>query len=168
MDIKKELLKEHSKEQAEYIAAFIGTDKNRFKDLMSLFLGDDYRTSQRAAWAVSKCHDKNPELIAPYLKHMLQNLEKAHHDAVKRNTLRILQDIEIPESLWGKTADVCFKVMQSSAEPIAVKVFGMTVLANICQKVPELKNELRLIIEDQLPYGSAGFKSRAKKVLKDL
>ncbi|MEQ8924790.1 MAG: hypothetical protein RLO81_03190 [Fulvivirga sp.] len=168
MDIKKELLKEHSKDQAEYIAAHIVTDKSKFKELMNLFLGDHYRTSQRAAWVVSKCHDNNPELIKPYLKEMIKNLGKGQHVAVKRNTLRILQDIEIPEPLWGITADVCFKVMESASEAIAVKVFGMTVLANICQHVPELKNELKLIIEDQMPYGSAGFQSRAKKVLKKL
>jgi hypothetical protein len=49
-----------------------------------------------------------------------------------------------------------------------VKVFGMTVLANLCEKLPELKNELRIIIEDQMPYGSAGFKSRGSKILKKL
>jgi len=42
----------------------------------------------------------------------------------------------------------------------------MTVLANIAQKEPELKNELRLVIEQQLSHGSTGFCSRARKVLK--
>ena len=53
-------------------------------------------------------------------------------------------------------------------EPIAVKVFAMTVAANICKHEPELKNELQLVIEDQLENASAGFRARAKKVFKQL
>ncbi len=37
-----------------------------------------------------------------------------------------------------------------------------------CKKYSEIKTELKLIIEDQLPHQSAGFKSRAKMVLKQL
>ena len=44
----------------------------------------------------------------------------------------------------------------------------MTVLYNITLKIPELADELKIIIEDQMPYGSAGFKSRGKKILKGL
>jgi hypothetical protein len=53
-------------------------------------------------------------------------------------------------------------------EPIAVRVFSMSVLANITRHEPDLKKELRIIIEDQLPFASAGFRARAKKVLKEL
>jgi len=33
----------------------------------------------------------------------------------------------------------------------------MTVLLNIVKKEPDLKKELKILIEDQLPYASAGF-----------
>lgn len=166
--MKAALLKEHSKAQAEYISNYIGKDRTKFNELITLFTGSVYRISQRAALTLSKCVDNNPELLTPHLEILIQNLQGTVHVAVKRNTLRVLQDIELPESLWGLTADICFKTLESRDEPIAVKVFAMTVLNNIAQKVPDLKNELRLIIEDQLPYGSAGFKSRAKKVLRTL
>ncbi|GHN02752.1 hypothetical protein WSM22_42410 [Cytophagales bacterium WSM2-2] len=53
-------------------------------------------------------------------------------------------------------------------EPVAVRVFSMTVLGNLAVKVPELRNELIPLIEDQMPYVSAGFVSRGRKVLKQL
>ncbi len=168
MDIKEELLKEHSKEQAERIANFIGSDTAKFDKLMQLFMGDHYRTNQRAAWVLSKCADRSPELLTPYIARLIKNLMGDVHVAVKRNTLRVLQDIKIPKDLWGIIVDICFRILKSSEEPIAVKVFGMTVLHNIVKEEPDLKNELKLILEDQLPYGSAGFKSRASKILKTL
>jgi hypothetical protein len=63
--------------------------------------------------------------------------------------------------------DTCFALLDPK-EPIAVRAFSMTVLGNLAAQHPDLKKELRLVIESQLPYGSAGFVARAKKVLKQL
>jgi len=43
----------------------------------------------------------------------------------------------------------------------------MSAIANLTANYPEIMPELKLLIEDQLPHQSAGFKSRAKKVLKE-
>ena len=93
--------------------------------------------------------------------------KKDAHVAVKRNIMRLLQDIEIPKPLYGTLTDKCFALLDPK-ETIAVRVFSMTVLANIAKQEPDLKKELRIVIEDQLPYGSAGFLSRARKVLKEI
>ena len=165
MKIREEILKEHSRTQAEKIASYIGNNEIRFAELMELFFGNTYRVTQRAAWIVSICAERNPFLIEPFLSKMVNNLEREVHDAVKRNTLRIFQSIELPKKLWGKTVNICFRFLIDADEPIAVKVFAMTVLSNICKYEPELKNELKLVLEDQLENASAGFKSRAQKVL---
>jgi hypothetical protein len=80
----------------------------------------------------------------------------------------MLQFIDIPKKHQGVIADICFKSLIDKKEPIAIRVFSMTVIANLAAKIPELKNELIPIIEEQLPYASAGFVSRGKKVLKEL
>jgi hypothetical protein len=51
---------------------------------------------------------------------------------------------------------------------VAVKVFAMTVLSTIINDQPDLKKELKTIIEDQLPYASPGFVARARKIIKKL
>lgn len=166
MDIQQELLKEHSRRQTSRIVKHIGKDPERFKALVKLFLGGPYRVTQRAAWPLSYCVREYPGLIKPHLKAILKMLDKKDaHDAVKRNIMRFLQDIEIPRQLYGTVADKCFAFMDPK-EPIAVRCFSMTVLANIAMKEPDLKKELRIVIEDQLPYASAGIMSRARKVLK--
>ena len=165
MNIKEALLAEHSKRQSERIATFIGKNPDRFRELMDLFFGEEYRITQRAAWAVSHCTDQYPELILPHLDQLIHNLRNKTHVAVRRNSLRVLQFVEIPEHLLGEAADICFQLLASHDEPVAIKVFSMTVLWNICQKEPDLSHELKLIIEEQLPYGTAGFKNRSNKIL---
>lgn len=165
MDIKKELLKEHSKMQTSKVVNYIGKDPKRFNLLIKIFLEGPYHVTQRAAWPLSYCVEGHPSLIEPHLKSVLKMLDKKDaHDAVKRNILRFLQVIEIPKRFYGTVTDRCFSFLDTK-EPIAVRVFAMTVLGNMARQEPDLKKELRIVIEDQLPYASAGFLSRAKRVL---
>jgi hypothetical protein len=169
MNIREELLVEHSKKQTLKIAKQIGTDKILFAELMQLFFAYEKIITQRAAMVVNACFTFYPELVAEHLEALILNLRNKNlHAAVKRNTVRILQFIQIPEKLQGEAFENCMKLLRDPEEPIAVKVFAMTVLFNLCKLYPELKNELRLVIEAQLPYGSTGFKNRGEKIVKSL
>ena len=55
--------------------------------------------------------------------------------------------------------------LTDSNETIGVKVFYMTVLTTLSQRLPNLGRELRIVLEDQLPYASPGDASRARKTL---
>ena len=169
MNIRIEILAEHSKRQTTKIVNFVGDDKNRFKILMDLFLHDEYRVVQRSGWMVSVCSIAHPQLIKPYFKQMVAYLSKeGTHSAVRRNILRILQFVDVPKSLQGKLVDVCFKFLISKEEPVAVKVFAMTVLTTIAKQNPDLKHEIKIVIEDMIPYGSPGIRVRGKKMLREL
>ena len=169
MNLVETIANEHSKAQCDKIVKYIGCDRSRFAQLVKVFLSGPYRITQRAAWPLSYCVEMHPELVRPHLRMIIQNLKKPGlHNAVKRNTVRLLQYIAIPKSLQGTLATVCFEMFQNPKEPIALRIFSMTVLAGIAQDQSELKNELRILIEDQLPYASAGFLNRARKVLKQL
>ena len=169
MDIESELLKEHSRRQADRIVSWIGNDPSRFRRLMHLFLRGEYRVTQRSAMAVGICAERNPALVRPYIRRMLSRMEEPGvHVAVRRAVVRMLQDVDIPAGLLGRVATLCFEYLSSGDSPVAVKAFSMTVLSRIAEKEPDLGRELRLIIEQQIPYGSKGFRSCAARVLKGL
>lgn len=169
MDLKAAILTEHSRAQTDKIVKYVGRDPKRFAQLVNLFLTGPYRVTQRAGWPMGYCVEKHPELITPHLRSILVHLNKSGiHDSVKRNTLRLLQFIEIPKRLHGRVADICFRYLQNKKEPIAVRCFSLTVLSAMAAANPELKQELVIIIEDQLPYATPGFAVRAKRVLRSL
>jgi hypothetical protein len=169
MDIEKTLAKGHSKRETLQIADYVGVNKIRFKKLINLYLAGPYRITQRAAWPLSYCVQRHPHLIIPYWKMILDFLNRPGTPiAVRRNTIRMMQYTDIPLQLQGKVIDLCFKYLSDRKEAIAVRVFSMTVLAELVNDSKELKQELKIVIEDQLPYASAGFMSRARKVLKQI
>ena len=167
MDIRAQILVEHSKENADTIANWVGNNQKRLSLLIDIFLHDEYRVVQRSAYAVSKVADKYPKLMEPYLDKMVAYMnEPKQHIAVKRNIVRILQHVTIPEHLHGIVMNSCFDWLADPNETIAVRALSMTVLDNLTHIYPEIRQELIAILEDQLEQGcSAGFKSRAKKIL---
>jgi hypothetical protein len=169
MNLLEIIAKEHSRKQCDRIVRYVGKDPGRFAMLVSIFLTGPYRITQRAAWPLAYCVEKYPVLIKPHLKKIILNLKKNDLPiAVKRNTVRLLQFIPLSKSLRGQVAEICFTFFSDPGEPIAIKVFSMTVLAGIARDEPELKRELKMLIEDQLPFGSAAFLSRARTVLRQL
>jgi hypothetical protein len=169
MDLHKTLAAEHSKRQCDRIVRYIGNDPDRFAQLMELFFRGEYRITQRAAWPLGYCVRDHPELIGPYFKPLLDNLKKKGlHVAVTRNSMRLLQDVDIPKKYQGRVMNICFDFLQSPASPIAVKAFSLTVLQNLSRQYPDIKPELKLIIEEQWEHATAAFRSRAKKILKEV
>ncbi len=169
MNLRNTILKEHSKANCTRIVKWIGNNQQRFDELVRLFLQDEYRIIQRAAWPLSEAVLQHPGLIKKHLKKILGYVKKPGlHDAVKRNTVRLLQAIDIPEKFQGEVMNHCFNYISSPDEKPAVKASALTVLQNLSNQYPEIKQELKTIIEDRWEFESAAFKSRARKILKEL
>lgn len=168
MELRKEILAARYKEDSLAIAGWIGNDAKRFAQLMQLFLEDEYRVVQRSAWIISMVSDKHPELLTPHLPEMIARMETGGlPSAVKRNVLRVLQDRTLPPELHGPLMNACFQYLEDPKEMIAIKAFSMTILSNLAVTYPEIKNEIRILLEDLLEHDpSPGVRSRAIKVMK--
>lgn len=169
MDITRELMRSHSRLQATKVADYVKDRPAQFKQLIDIYLAGPYRITQRAAWPLSLAVEHNPLLVKPYLGKLLRFLRKPGiHDAVKRNTMRLLQYIEIPARYHGDVTDLCFQYLQDRKEAIAIRAFAMTVVFSIIRHEADLCKELRIILEDEMPYAKPAFTSRAKRILKEL
>jgi len=166
MKLRDELLKEHSKENCMRIVRWIGGSAERFTQLVDLFINEEYRVVQRAAWPLSYVLQDHPELAGKHLPVLLDNLDNpAVGSAAKRNTIRALQTVPIPEKYHGVVMSHCFNYISDPTEKAAVKAFSLTVLENLSKIYPDIQGELKMIIEDAMPNESPAFISRAKKIL---
>jgi hypothetical protein len=169
MDLRQTILAEHSKANCNAIVKWVGNSQKRFDELFNLFLNSEYRINQRAAWPLSYCVIDHPNFISKHFSRLVKNLHKPGiHDSVKRNTVRLLQHIVIPKKFRGEIMDICFHYIDSPGEPVAIKAFSLSILQDLSKDYPEIKNEIRLIIEERWPHETAAFRTRAKKFLKTL
>jgi hypothetical protein len=168
LNLREEILKEHSKAQCNYIIKWVGDSQKCFDELFDLFLKSEDIVVQRAAWPVSYCVEAHPHFINDHFAHLIKYLQKPHlHDAVKRNSIRMLKHVSIPKKYQGPIMNICFDYVASPAEAVAIKSFSLMVLSNLAKDYPEIIPEIKYLIEDQLPHQTAGFKRCAKKVLKE-
>ena len=162
-NLRAEILKEHSKAQCNKITAWVGENQQRFDELFNLFLNDEYRVTQRAAWPVSYCVEAHPTFIKKRFGELIKNLQKPGlHNAIKRNTVRILRSIDIPKKYQGQVMNCCFQFLESPTEAVAIKAFSLRVLGNLEKSYPDILPEIKLLMEEQLPNQTAAFKSSAK------
>jgi len=159
----------YTKAQATAVTNYACSSPEQFKELMQCFTGNDYRIAQRAAWSVSEAAQRKPELIQPYLEDIVAQLQRTDvHPAVVRNSVRILQSIEIPEELHGEVMNACFIFIEKPPTPVAIKAFALTTLYNLSKHYPDIQHELQVIIEERMDNETAAFVSRGKKILRQL
>ncbi len=164
------LSKEHSRRQCDLIVNWIGTDTEKLSAAIHVLCYHPYRDVQRVAWVINGVAEKHPELVAPHLETLILRLGKTPlPDAVKRNIVRILSFVPLPEEIHSEIVNTCFGYLYSPGEPVAVKVFAMSVLYRLSGTYPEIKTELRELLELELEKDpQPGIKSRAQKILSQL
>lgn len=148
--------------------AYIDNSAPKFKQFMAEFMKADLRGSQNLAWIIGSIADQNPKLIVPHYLELLQKLENPCHAAVKRNILRAMSKNPVAKKDAGRLAYLCFAWLDDPKEPIAVRVFSMIILHEICVLEPDLSQELIPILEYHIPHSKPGFQNRARKIIRSL
>lgn len=167
MNIERQLSVANTKENFNLICDYIEKDESRFKEVMILFFDNSKMVNQRVSWVVEYYYKRNPKPLIRYLPQLVEKLSShpRPHDAFIRNTLRIFQIMEIPEDFEGEIYDLSYQYLTNHENATAIKAFAMTVAFNISLKYPELQEEIKLAIEDQLSFESAGFTNRGRKII---
>ena len=143
----------------------------RFAALVAIICGPEQgRPAQRGAWVITHCAEVKPDVVKPFLKELLENLKKPElHDAIKRNTMKAMTMLPIPDDLAGLAFDLGLRFLSDEGEAVATRLYSMAVLHKLCEREPALANEVILTIEAHLPRNKKPtFQSRAKHVLKAL
>lgn len=158
-----------SKEDAQAIANWIADSEKRFAELWSCISSGEPPIPRRAAWVLDKLTDIHPTTILPYYNAFFECAQDlSYHNGVRRCVLKSMGKTKIPEELEGEIYDFAIKQLLNPQIEVAIQVHCMMLAFHIAKSIPELAEELCLVIEDQMEYNSAGFKSRGKKILKEL
>ena len=162
------LMQQLSRQHIDYVAHYIGDSEKEFERLMDIVLHGQEPVVQRAAWAMDACLEVHPEFLLTYVETLIEALPSFRNNGVIRQVVKALASCNIPEEYEGRIADFCFYSLQSAVVPVAIKIHCMQILANLTIRYPDLAEELRTVIVEQMPRNSVGFASRGRKILKQL
>lgn len=166
MDLKALLGKQRIEMRKEEYGKVIGSSPETYAELVQLSFSRELPVCWRAAWMVDHLAELHPHLPLPYIDRFWQFMPEDHPHGVTRSILRMLSRYEIPEEYQGIATDLCLDWLVKESIPVAIKAFSMEIIHNIAKEYPELKEEFIAVMEDQIPYNSAGFKARAHHIIK--
>ena len=157
-----------SGEQNKYFNRYLQQHPEELPELIKAISHAEPKIAWRAAWVVDNLARKERHLVDPYLPQLTEIVLKTPHQGVHRHITNILRMTDPANIDNGHLIDACFHWMTYSETPVAVQANAMEIIANLCTIYPELANELISIIETGFEMGSAGYRSRAKKILSKL
>ncbi len=172
MDFRKAVVNIHAKKVTNKIIDYLIVHPEEMPNFMDAFIHSNNRITQRLAWPLSYIGEKKFELLSPYLDILIPLIrDMSNHVAVRRNVLRALQYMDIPEEHQSKTYELCIETLIDRKEPVAVKCFAIRILLSICKQFPELSEEVSMAISCNGHLVSSGFvncRDKAVKVLEIL
>ncbi len=158
----------NSKVDALICAEYIVKNPELLDFLFEIIKKEEHKKNWRAAWILDHVYASKPQLLNGYENRMIQLFMQTKSSSIQRIIGKLLSFSHIKDKADGDFLNKCFELLIAAQTPVAVKVHAMQLIFNISDKYPELKPELKIVIEENIPHNSVGFKSRANKILKKL
>ncbi len=136
------------------------------KHLSNLLKGEP-KIASRYLWLLSDIGIFNPNKLftaLPYLFDLCNQLDPIY----KRSFASFWLYAGVPIENEGAAVELLFQLLISTETNVTIKARAMLVLFKLTEKYPELKNELKLCLKDQMDKYSVSFKKRVIKVLNKL
>lgn len=167
LHVVKAQLADSSRKLADLTANMVYENPSLLKPLLEIAWYEAEPLSQRASRVVSICSGNYPEMIIPYVSEVIQKLSIQKSEGSRRNFLKIFADgnFKIKSKEKGLLMNSCFGFLTGNYS-VAVKVYSMEILYKLSVDLPEIQRELYEVLNNQKEESSAGYKSRAQKILK--
>lgn len=135
--------------------------------VLSKLLNGHPRTAMRFLWLLSDVGLAAPDKLRRALPFLLELSRHAKYN-FKNSFASYWHYVGVPAENEGEAIDLLFKWLNSPEANVTCKTRSLWVLLKLCDKYPDLKNELRLSLMNVKEKYSKEFKKRVEKVLLSL
>lgn len=171
----------HSRENRKKYAHLVINDTSLIPKVLDILFMVDDKTSCRAGWLLEFVAREDLNTILPYLDRITSEMPKVHLDSAVRPIAKICEYIieayyhknntktkeTLSEEHKERIIELCFDYMITD-QKIAPKAYCMNSLFLLGSEYDWIHPELIQILERDFHSGSAGYKARARYLLKKL
>ena len=161
------LNQDQSSENRKRWSAYLIENHIDLREYVDLVLSER-KLALRFIWLVGDLCEQNAVYVSPAVPTFYALKDQVKFPNYDRSLAKMFLWCGIPENREGEIIDVLFSWIMNSKVSVATKTNAMLALQKVLNKYPELKQELKLVIEDQLDKNSVSFGTCAKKILLEL
>lgn len=170
MNIRSQLLSNHSRANADLIQRFVEDNPESLTELMACFFSDEVKVAQRAAMTVGNFGRSHPDLLKPWWDDLATAADDPIHAAIARAVVRYFSELPLtlPASLESRLIQRCVKAVIDPKEKTATSAFAMKFVTDRAARYPEQAKRLNAALIRLIPSGTPGFQNRGRKMIEQL
>ena len=167
-----------SRQNREHSANWLAAHPESIPEFMDLLLSAPPKQQLICAYVFELFGSLHLTLLSPYMNQVIRHLEAFKLSGAQRALLHVLHLYladekknldDIDEDLFQTLVSYCFDVLITDPpQPVANEVHAMSCLTYCCSRAIWIQEPLSSLLLENLPKRSAGYQSRAKKVLKSI
>lgn len=167
LQLKDSLVEEDTEENRRRWAEHLIRNAIPLEGLLEIALSEG-KVAMRFLWLIGGICDAKPEAVAPCVSWFFEKRHEIRVPNYERSLAKFLALAGIPEVLEGEAGTELFRWLSDPDTIVTTKTYAMRALFALSRKYPDLRHELKLVIEDQLEKNSVSFRKQAGKVLQEL
>ena len=152
--------------RSEEVAETVLSQPGLFAVLMSGLTADDALVRMRAADAAEKVTVLHPEWLAPYKRYLLREVARIDQQEVRWHAAIMFTRLKLRKTERERAVSILKTWLEDKSR--IVQTFSLQALADLSNRDPRLRSEVKRLIEDKLTTGPPSVKSRGKKLLKEI
>ena len=155
----KKLLFDSCRATADHAVEILLKKPELLADFETIAFSDEYPFDMRASNVIEKADEVKHGFAQNLIPKIIQQLSVFKNDGPRRQFLRMLARYvhDIDEDYTGLLYDDCFAFACDPAQPVAVRHNALRVIAGLCERYPELENEIFSALELRIPEESGPF-----------
>ena len=134
-------------------------------DTLYPILDAEKMVSMRFTWLVGGLCEQAPQIVFPSVIYFYSKRHEVLFPNYDRSLAKMFWLAGVPLEIEGEAIDQMFKWLLDAHITVSTKTYSMYSLHDLTKKYPELRNELKVSLEDQLDKNTANFKRRVLKIL---
>lgn len=131
----------------EDMIEFVRAKPERFDELVELTLSDKQPASWRANSVLNFLIKKNDVRLQNRISDILELIPKSN-DSNRRELLKLLMKMEIPEHKQSEFIDVCIALWVDVDIKPSVRFYAFRILIDFVKQYPDLSSELKPLTKD--------------------
>lgn len=146
------------------ILSYFLTDKNTIKELIHLAtIKDEYPVQEHSTWILIHTTENSRDLIEPYQNKIIDAFLESTNQTTLRNLCNVIGKLSLREYKEGELLDSLIAHLKNLDNKVALHVYSLEKINQFVKKYPEIKPEIKEILELKKEVGMAPSMGRVVK-----